>query len=99
MEHTAQYATESRPQPGDFKDLQRLRQACRVAFERYVDTISEGSGELVRVRPGSVDQLARVNLAILERREQVALDNYTRAKANLMKFLTGEYVSNAAGAK
>ena len=73
----------------DFKTLQRLRQACRVAFERYVDLASHGSGQLARLSPASVDQVARINVALLQQKEQKAHEAYLKARGALQDFVLG----------
>jgi hypothetical protein len=74
------------PEP-DFRVLQRLRQACRVALERYVDIASNSSGHLARLTPGSIDKLGRVNLDLLVRKEEKAHDAYLNARATLLDYL------------
>lgn len=73
----------------DFKTLQRLRQACRVAFERYVDMASYCSGQLARLSPATVDRVARINVALLQQREQKAYEAYLKARATLLEFVMG----------
>jgi hypothetical protein len=71
----------------DFKTLQRLRQACRTALERYVDVASHSSGQLARLTPGSVDKLGRINLALLRQKESKAHQAYMDARAALLEFV------------
>jgi hypothetical protein len=53
----------------DFKMLQRLRQSGRITLERYVDLASQAAGHLSRLTPGTVSDLGRANLALLQQRE------------------------------
>jgi hypothetical protein len=74
----------------DFKELQRLRNSCRLALERYVDVASEASGQIIRLSPAAVDDpltLLRVNL--LRQKEQKALGAYESAKGKLLEFVLG----------
>ena len=73
--------------PSDYKTLQRLRQACRLTLERYVDEASLHSGHLARLTPGTLTDLGRSNLRILEQREQRAHDAYRKAAAALLSFV------------
>jgi hypothetical protein len=80
---------DSKSSETSFKDLQRLRQACRIAFERYFDIASHGSGELLRLGAAAGDPVARINVRLLQRKERKAYDAYVVAKANLMEYLFG----------
>jgi len=80
----------------DFKTLQRLRQACRIALERYVDLASHGSGQLARLSPSAVDQVARINVALLQQKEQRAYEAYLKARTNLQDFVMGNGSLGAA---
>lgn len=71
----------------DFKVLQRLRQACRVALERYADVAGNSSGHLARLVPGSIDKLGRVNVELLVRKEEKAHGAYLNARAALLDYL------------
>lgn len=77
----------------DSKLLQRLRHACRIALDRYVDLASHSSGELSRLTPGSIDKLSRLNLALLQAKEDQALEAYLQARTALLKCVLGETVS------
>ncbi len=74
----------------DHKTLQRLRQACRVALERYVDVASLCSGHLSRLTPLSLDDLGRANLALLKRKEDHAHQMYLNARDALSKYVLGQ---------
>jgi len=74
----------------DFKTLQRLRQSCRLTLERYVDLASHASGHLARLTPGTINELGRANLALLQQREDKAHETYLKARAALLKYVTGE---------
>lgn len=88
MDQTAGNMLASRGVPqADFKQLQRLRQACRLAFERFVDIASHGSGELIRLSPANINQVSRLNVALLQQKEQKAYEAYLRARTNLMEFV------------
>jgi hypothetical protein len=71
----------------DHKALLRLRQACRIALERYVDVASLNSGNLSRLTPLSVDDLGRANLALLKRKEERAHQVYLDARDALLKYV------------
>jgi hypothetical protein len=73
----------------DHRTLQRLRQACRIALERYVDVASLNSGNLLRLTPHSVDNLGRANLALLKRREEKAHQAYLEARDALLNYVCG----------
>jgi hypothetical protein len=75
----------------DQKALQRLRQSCRVALERYIDVASLNSGNLSRVTPLSLDDLGRANLALLKRKEEKAHEAYLAARDALQKYVLAEY--------
>lgn len=80
----------SNPRPrseSDLQVLQRLRQSCRRALERYVDAASHSSGQLMRVSSGGVDQLGRINLARLRQTEQQAHESYLEAREALLEFV------------
>jgi hypothetical protein len=74
----------------DFKVLQRLRQSCRTALERYVDVASHCSGQLARLTPGSVDRLGRMNLMLLQKKESKAHQAYLDARTALLEFVLEE---------
>ncbi len=71
----------------DHRILQRLRQACRVALERYVDVASLNSGNLSRLTPLSLDHLGRANQALLKRKEERAHQVYLDARDALLKYV------------
>lgn len=88
----------SAPVESSFKALQRLRRACRIALEHYVDIASLSSGELARLNPGAIDQLSRTNLALLRQKEQRAHEAYLDARERLLEFvLAGGRSGNPAG--
>ena len=97
MTNTGNTLAASEIPQADFKTLQRLRQACRVAFERYVDMASYGSGQLARLSPATVDRVARINLALLQQREQKAYEAYLKARAALLEFVMGGSGLSAEG--
>ena len=70
--------------------LQRLRQACRRALERYVDAASNSSGQLILLNPRAIDPLTRTNLARLQQTEEQAYEAYLGARAALLEFLFGQ---------
>ncbi len=71
------------------KELQRLRQSCRLALERYLDLASHENGRLTTFTPESISSLDRVNLLLLSQKEKAAHQNYHRAKAALLTYLEG----------
>lgn len=71
----------------DYKILQRLRQSCRMALERYVDIASHSSGQLACMTPGAVDQVGRANLALLRQKEQRAHEAYLEARSALLEYV------------
>lgn len=72
--------------PAD-KELHRLRQACRLALERYLDLASHGTGRLVNFTPESISGLDRLNVLLLSQKEKAARETYDRAKAALLSYL------------
>jgi hypothetical protein len=78
------------------KELQRLRQACRLALERYVDLASDENGRLVRLRPESISELDRLNIMRLSRKESAAREAYSKAKAALVAYLEDTVVASQA---
>jgi hypothetical protein len=74
----------------DYKILQRLRQSCRVSFERYVDVASQTAGHLATLTPGSFDPLKRANLVLLKQKEDRAHEVYLKASAALFNYILGE---------
>lgn len=77
------------------KELQRLRQSCRLALERYLDLASHESGKLTTFTPESISNLDRVNLLLLSQKEKAAHQSYHRAKAALLSYLEGTAIANA----
>jgi|SRR5579863_1918204 hypothetical protein len=77
----------------DQKTLQRLRQSCRIALERYIDVASLNSGHLSRIAPLSLDDLSRTNLTILRRKEDKAHQVYLDARDALLEYLFGSDVA------
>jgi hypothetical protein len=74
---------------GDHKDLQHLRQSCRVTLERYVDVASLLSSHLSRLSPLSLDDLGRANLAVLKQKEDRSHQVYLNARDALLKHVLG----------
>ena len=69
------------------KELQRLRQSCRLALERYLDLASRESGRLTSLTPKSISQIDRANLLLLSQKEEAAHRTYRAAKAALRGYL------------
>jgi hypothetical protein len=84
------HAANNRRLEPDFRELQRLRQSCRVTFERYVDVASHASGQLLRLTPGSFMDLNRANLALLRQKEDRAHESYLKARAALLSYVLEE---------
>jgi hypothetical protein len=59
-------------------------------LERYIDVASLNSGHLSRLTPLSLDDLGRVNLALLKRKEDRAHQLYVEAREALLKYISGE---------
>jgi riboflavin synthase alpha subunit len=92
MLDTAATTRERREQSStDIKTLQRLRHSVRLALERYLDLAGRSSGHLVAMAPGSLDDIARTNLAILQRKEDQAYQFYLNARSALMDYIDGGY--------
>lgn len=73
----------------DPKVLQRLRQSCRVSFERYVDLASRSLAQLC-LNSASCDPLERLNQGLLHRKENKAHDAYLKARSELVAYVFGE---------
>ena len=80
----------------DFKVLQRLRNSCRITLERYIDVASHCSGQLFRLTPGSIHDLTRANVALLQKKEEDARQAYVKAKSALLEYLSREHAAGAA---
>ena len=76
--------------PGQ-KALQRLRQSCRLTLERYTDVASLNAGHLCQLTPLSLDDLGRIKLTILKRREDQAHQVYLEAREALLKYVSEEW--------
>jgi hypothetical protein len=68
-------------------ELSRLRQAYRLALERYIDVSSASSGRLLRLTPESISELDKANLQVTGRREAAAHETYLAAKTALLDYL------------
>ncbi len=75
----------------DPKTLQRLRQSCRIALERYIDVASLNTGNRASLTPLSLDDLGRANVALLKRKEDKAHEAYLAARNALEKHVLGCY--------
>jgi hypothetical protein len=71
----------------DFKVLQRLRQACRITLERFVDVANHASGHLSGLTRGTVTDLGRANLALLRQKEDKAHAAYLKARIALLEYV------------
>lgn len=69
------------------KELQRLRQTCRLALERYMDVASDATGRLTSLRPEALSPIDSVNIARLARKEAAAHEAYEKAKQSLVAYL------------
>lgn len=69
------------------KVLQKLRQNYRMALDRYMDVTGSCSGRLSRLTPETLSGIEYANLAVLERKEEMAREAYLKAKADLQKWL------------
>jgi hypothetical protein len=74
----------------DPKVLARLKQSFRMALERYLELVSQSADHLVRIGPGSVDVLSRVNLLLLKQKEEKAHAAYVRTRAALLAYVLEE---------
>ena len=83
----------------DDKLLSRLRRSCRTSFEQYMDAAGKSAGQLARVSGETFDPLSRVNLSLLCRKEDKALETYLRARAALLEHLFESHTASVAGGR
>jgi hypothetical protein len=84
--HPTRATERGRPATADHsndKQLHRLRRACRLSLERYIDEASLYTGHLLSMNPGSLSGLSRLNLARLSQRQELAHATYVRARQAL----------------
>jgi hypothetical protein len=70
------------------RELLRLRQAHRLALERFVDVASATCGRMARLTPETISEIDRANLLVGTRKETLAHENYLAAKAALLEYLS-----------